>query len=632
MINLNVNVLDQSGSNEIIQQDRMISVYSSAFGILREGLIKNIGINRMKGFLVRYGWDMGVSDAKKEMAKGSSLKELLMMGPVLHQQNGYIRKILYKADFEFESNIEEVKSVIGEGTWIGSYESEEHIKRLGVSETPVCYTNVGYLNGYLSTVCNHPVIAKEISCVGMGDSECKWVLKSQKEWKDDIQDELQYYYETPIVKELEYTYEQLLEQHNYITKVSNIHKRLTEEVINGNDLQSIADTVYEIVDIPVIIHDLNFRTSVYSGLKEEEFCNLEMDYNYYLDKNKNLNSLFKENSYKLVSMLKNNIISMDQHERLIAPIIVQKKIIGYCTFIYIQGRNQCTIDNFMILERVANAISLLLLNEMTHFEAFERMKGNFLEQLLNGQFLSSKEIFNRGKYVNLDLGKSFYIVVIGYNYKKIKMDNELSHHEQILSKAFLFFNDYKRNVLIGQREGNIVILITNDSDQKDISKLMVQFVSYLEKIFKTCQFKVGISTLGDQIEVASQYYDEAVLAQRMTLNQKIVMFESLGIFGVLINYKNVNGIKMVAKQILGPIYNHEGPKNLDLIKTLYVFLSNGGKLEKTMKELSLSMGGLTYRIQKIERTIGKDLRNPADAHQVYLILESMIAIGELKLN
>jgi hypothetical protein len=48
-----VHVSGQSESPQTLQEDRLISFYPEAFGILRKGLIKNIGMQRMKGFLLR---------------------------------------------------------------------------------------------------------------------------------------------------------------------------------------------------------------------------------------------------------------------------------------------------------------------------------------------------------------------------------------------------------------------------------------------------------------------------------------------------------------------------------------------------------------------------------------------------
>ncbi|MBD8003733.1 XylR N-terminal domain-containing protein [Bacillus norwichensis] len=623
-----INVSGESDSTQNQQKDRTIHIYSSAFGILRKELIKNIGMKRMKGFLLRYGWEMGISDAEKEMASDSSLESLLKKGPVYHHLNGYINSIIYEADFELNHD-QTIKSVKGKGTWIGSYEAEEHIKHLTVSDTPVCYINIGYLNGYLTTICNHTVIAKEVSCVGMGDEKCTWIVKSQEFWEDDIQDELQYYYQTPIVKELEYTYEQLLDQRNHITKVSYIHKRLTEEIINGNDLQSIVKVVHEISENPCMIHDANFRPLAYSGLTEIEYLRLEMDFNEYVQQNE----LFKDTGFELSSLETNIVLGTNLQERLIIPVMVRKEIVGYCTFIYSQGKNKYQENDEMILERVANAISLFLLNEKTSFESFERMKGNFLEQLLNEQYLSRKEILKRGTYVNIDLGQPFHIIALGYiNRQADDMNEEFLLHEQILEATFVYFKEIKRNVLIGQREGNFVFLVNKaDNVQNHTLELFADFLRYLESSFEKCEFKVGISTEGKQIESAPQHYDEALLALRMTTTKQVISFDDLGIVGVLINSSNASAVKSMANLMLGSMYENAS-QNDKLIKTLYVFLSNGGRLEQTMRDLSLSMSGLLYRINKIEAAIQKDLRNPEDSHQLFLILEALIALGELKIE
>lgn len=88
-------------------------------------------------------------------------------------------------------------SYFSKGTWIDSYEAEEHLKQLGKSKSPVCHTLIGYSSGFMSTVGSEPLLAKEVTCVGKGDSECRWILRTQKEWESEIQDDLHYYNETP---------------------------------------------------------------------------------------------------------------------------------------------------------------------------------------------------------------------------------------------------------------------------------------------------------------------------------------------------------------------------------------------------------------------------------------------------
>ena len=88
--------------------------------------------------------------------------------------------------------------------------------------------------------------------------------------------------------------------------------------------------------------------------------------------------------------------------RLITPIIVQKKIIGYCAFLYLENEVNYTENDMMFIERAANAASLYLLNEKMSFEAIEKMQGHFLEQILKDQFSSKEEIIKRGSYMGFD--------------------------------------------------------------------------------------------------------------------------------------------------------------------------------------------------------------------------------------
>jgi DNA-binding PucR family transcriptional regulator len=44
------------------------------------------------------------------------------------------------------------------------------------------------------------------------------------------------------------------------------------------------------------------------------------------------------------------------------------------------------------------------------------------------------------------------------------------------------------------------------------------------------------------------------------------------------------------------------------------------------------MSGLRHRIKKIESLLEKDLRDPNETHQLILIIQSLIAIGEIEID
>ena len=66
-----------------------------------------------------------------------------------------------------------------------------------------------------------------------------------------MEEDLHFYHETPIMKELEYTYEQLFEQQKFVTQLSDFQKKLTEEISNGSNLETITNLVYTLTGIPI---------------------------------------------------------------------------------------------------------------------------------------------------------------------------------------------------------------------------------------------------------------------------------------------------------------------------------------------------------------------------------------------
>ncbi|MFD2924515.1 helix-turn-helix domain-containing protein [Halobacillus naozhouensis] len=480
---------------------------------------------------------------------------------------------------------------------------------------------IGYASGYYSKICEHNVLFKEVSCKGKGDSECRYVGKSLNQWEGEVDSELPYYENTTIVQELETAYEKLLEERNNLSRSVSIHKKLTEELINGNNLQSMADVVYQTTQKPIIIEDAAFHQLAYAGLTHERFEEVKSDVPSFLEEKKHINSFYQTSKRSSVN-----------HQRLMAPIILEKKVFGYCSFVYDKKNEEPSEVDQLILERVATVCSLYMLNEKNSFEATERMKGHFLEQIIYGHFSSSKqEILKRGTYVNLNLERPYYIVALEYNNQHNHSKEELFFHEEVMERVLQYFKNCS-HVLIGQRNGNIIFLIQKDFLKESINHLCDTLIGFLTKCFPMHTFKMGISSLTKDIQLASEFYDEAITALQMATSfNEVTHFEDLGVVGILIHSNNKKAIKQKAKQLLGTLYEQKDD-HVEFIKTLYVFLSNGGNLEKTMDKLSLSMSGLRYRIKKIESLLGQDLRNPEFGYHLFITLQALVVEGEIKIE
>ena len=126
------------------------------------------------------------------------------------------------------------------------------------------------------------VIFKERSCQAEGNHECNWVGKSLDYWEGEVDHELQFYQESPIVKELEMTYEKLLEEKRNLEQSTIIYEKLTQELLKGNNLESIVEVIYKETDTPGIITDEKHHPLVYTGISSSQFNMVHEEFIAYL--------------------------------------------------------------------------------------------------------------------------------------------------------------------------------------------------------------------------------------------------------------------------------------------------------------------------------------------------------------
>lgn len=628
--NLNENLQIKKNGSIFIEDDRSILISISAFGTLRRNLIENIGLERMKGFLIRYGWELGQEDAKKAIKKNfHTIKDFVDYGPFLHRMRGHAEIGITKLETKQQN---EKISIHLEGVWRDSYEAEEHLRKFGISHSPVCYTMLGYASGYLSKICNQMVIFKEISCQAEGNHECICIGKSLDLWDGEVDDELQFFQESPIVKELEVTYEKLWEEKSNLEKTMNIHKKLTEVVLQGKNLQSIAEVVYKETAVPVIISDARHHPLAYMGLPSSRINEVNEELITYLRRKQ---TFINEQSIQIFQGIRETKwVHLDGHTWLITPIYLQNKIQGYCSFLFMNKNVSHSRMHEMIVERIALVSSQFLLNKVMKFETEQRMMGSFFDEILRGEYQDEEEILRRGSFIHLELSGPYRIAMMKYQIQENNLQKEFMFHVEMAKETAGYFKNKLGNILVGQRTKSVIVLIpTNKIEKEGIESCMEHFLNYLSEKFPGAVFFAGISKEYDSIKKAQDSYNEAYTALRMaTRKNRIIVFDSLGMVSPLINQNNEKEIRQIARNLLGALVDNVDYKKLDLMKTLYLFLENGGNLEQTASDTSLSLSGLRYRISRIEELLQHNLRNPFYNYQLYLALQSLLLIGDLDLN
>lgn len=612
-----------------LNNQRVFMTSTAAMGLLRKNLIDMVGKKRANQFLVLHGWSLGVHDATiiLQNNRHSSKKEMILAGPEMHMQQGHAHVQTKTLEIDIKSN-----HFFMEGKWKHSHEADEYKKLFGICDGPTCYKMVGYASGYLSTILGFKVIVKETECEGKGNDHCHWIAKPIDAWKEESGiEELFNFNETSMIKELELAYEKIKEERDNLNKSYIIHKRLTRELIQGSDLQSIASVLFETLNIPVIFEDNQFNIIAAAGLsdKEKMICNQEM-VDFINTKKQQFTDLQLEfhNDFKPAKLQ-----VTDHHFRLMIPILSNQQITGFCSII--RPIQEFSILENMIIERASVVCSMYLLNKRTAIEAELRMRGNIWEEILRGK-LAKQEIMKMGQYIHVDFLQRYYIVAVNISNLEQNMKEEMEWKDDLITRLSEYFKKMLIPILLTYKCNNIVFYIPNDiliGRSKKIQELVAEVLSFCEKIYPAHTFYSGISTCDDRIESAKILFEEAIAAVKLCSKSKpIIAYDELGIIGLLIQTGDKEAIRNYSRQELKDLLEYDSKKGMDLTKTLYHYILNGGNLEQTACSSALSISGLRYRIEKIKDILSVDIRQPASSYPLFLAIQMLIILGELQFD
>jgi transcriptional regulator with GAF, ATPase, and Fis domain len=171
-----------------LNDQRMLLMRSSTFGILRKELVSELGMEKARGLLTRAGYVSGVRDAEmvREQWPEADLSALLLAGTQLHALEGMVRVEPLHLGFDAEKG-----EYAGEFLWHNSSEVEEHVAAFGLGGESACWSLTGYAIGYVTTLIGKLIIFRETECRAAGCNDCRIVGKPAEEWPD-VERDLRY--------------------------------------------------------------------------------------------------------------------------------------------------------------------------------------------------------------------------------------------------------------------------------------------------------------------------------------------------------------------------------------------------------------------------------------------------------
>ncbi len=276
------------------------------------------------------------------------------------------------------------------------------------------------------------------------------------------------------------------------------------------------------------------------------------------------------------------------------------KILDEGELLYILVARGMSDDVYMIGKIAVCQIQNLVI---AYKERFDR--NNFFQNLLLDNLLLV-DIYNRAKKLHIEATAPRAVFLVETQMEKDSIATELLKG---------MFTNQGGDYITAVDESSIILIksLEPDSSNETLETVAQTIVGMMNAEAMT-NVKVAYGTVVQELKDVSKSYKEAKMAldvgKIFYAEKNVVAYSTLGI-GRLIYQLPVNLCKIFIDEIFGD----NVPSDLDdeTLTTLNKFFENNLNVSETSRQLFVHRNTLVYRIEKIQKSTGLDLRNFDDA-------------------
>ncbi|MBQ9989347.1 MAG: helix-turn-helix domain-containing protein [Lachnospiraceae bacterium] len=292
-----------------------------------------------------------------------------------------------------------------------------------------------------------------------------------------------------------------------------------------------------------------------------------------------------------------------------ADSAAQSQVVGECHLLKVEeeGREAYILtacgndDNVYMVAKIA--VSQIKTLTVAYKERYDRT--NYFQNLILDNLLLV-DIYNRAKRLHINVEGRRVVFLI-----ETKMEKENGVMEMMRS----LFSQQNGDYVVAVDEQGVILIksLQKEEDDQDIHQVAQMIVDMLntEAMLKA---RVAYGTEVNELKELSKSYKEAKMAMDVgrifDAGKKVISYKHLGI-GRLIYQLPDNLCRMFMEEIFGDRL----PDKLDeeTLITIQKFFENSLNVSETSRQLYIHRNTLVYRIEKLQKETGLDIRNFDDA-------------------
>ena len=272
---------------------------------------------------------------------------------------------------------------------------------------------------------------------------------------------------------------------------------------------------------------------------------------------------------------------------------------------------------------IAGILSVSLTNLKTLYDE-KYDKGSFIKNIIIDNILPS-DIYIKSKELHFNTEELRIVFLIKFFGKTDMMPFEMLQN---------MFPDKSKDYVVSVSEYDIVLVkeLKDGADMKEIERMAVNIADTLSTEFYTKVF-IGISTVVDSLKDLSKAYQEARTAldvgKVFETEKNIISYENLGIGRLIYQLPTT-----LCEMFLQEVFKKGSLDSLDreTLMTIQCFFENNLNVSEASRKLFVHRNTLVYRLDKIRKLTGLDLREfeHAITFKVALMVRKYLDSKEVK--
>ena len=276
------------------------------------------------------------------------------------------------------------------------------------------------------------------------------------------------------------------------------------------------------------------------------------------------------------------------------------------------------------VEQAAIIAALDLAKQQAVLEAERRLKRDFIEDVLGGDYQSVTAILARARSLGWDLLNKRVVALIDLDsfeqYYLAHIERGEEHFQEIKSRLLhtvvQAVQAHSPLSIVADRSDSVVLLPHFEPEtppaqaRRHVQALAEDLCTRVHEQLDGLAISIAIGGFHDSVEGLRHSYSEAQAAlrvgQRLAKRSPILWYDEVALYVLLDRFCAQSEVQRWFEQTLGALREYDDNNNTELVRTLEAYFDANQSVQQAARQLFIHPKTLQYRLRRIEEILGSD--------------------------